>query len=237
MELLPEFEQQQLRSGNLIEDAVTSHEETEIPDKFDVPQIQDSRSTSLLIPLAPNSSLVPPHKDHTTSLFSSSILGTSAKIGMPFPNTGPELGNFNSPSYHHEGLLTNNERVPTHQAKIGKILRYDNTPTPRNHRSRFMNSSALKGFSRTSPSNSQDNVQDKILSGVERNLLFGHDQTTSPMYSQKTTANPVTRSTLGSPIEFANDLPNMYSRNVQSHKDDRSWNIGSTNDLMDVSRR
>ncbi|KAL3039555.1 hypothetical protein AAZX31_01G193600 [Glycine max] len=231
LELLPEVEQQQLRSGNLTEGVVTSCEEVEIPDKFDVPQIQDFLSTSLLIPSSVNSSLML-HKDHPTGLLSSLTLGTSAKIGMSFPTTGTELGNFGSLSYHHDGLFTNNERVPSHQRKIGKNLRNDNSPTPRNHRIRFMNGSPLKGFTRTSPSNSQENRPDKISPGVEQN-----NQTTSPMESWKATVNPVTRSTLSYPKEFANDLSNVSSKNVQSHKDERSWNMGSTNDPMDVSRR
>lgn len=233
LELLPDIEQQQIRNGNLNEDDVTSHGVAEIPDKFDVTQIQDSRSTSLLIPSSANPSLVL-HKDHTTGLLGSTF-GTKAKLGTPFPTTGPELGNFNPPSYHHEVLSSNYERVPNHQGKISKVLRFDNTPTQRNHRIRFMNGSPPKGFSRTPPSNSQENVRHKILPGVEQNLLFGHDQTTSPMYSWKATPNPATRSTHNFPKEVANDLPNMYSRNVQSHKDDRSWNIGSNDDPMDVS--
>ncbi|KAL5099019.1 hypothetical protein RYX36_003346 [Vicia faba] len=233
LELLPEVEREQLRSGNLIEDAATSHGVAEITDKFDVHQVQDSTSTSLLIPSSGNPSLLL-HKDHTSTFLGSSTLATSAKIGIPFPHTGPERGNFINSSYPREGLLTNNERVPSCQGKIGKILRYDNTPTPRNHRIRLMNGSPPKAFSR-SASSSQENVRDKILPGVERNLLFGHDQTTSPMFSWKATANSVTRSTLSSPKEFANDLPNMYSKNVQSHKDDNSWKVMSTNDPMDVS--
>ncbi|XP_061368262.1 E3 ubiquitin-protein ligase HOS1 [Gastrolobium bilobum] len=234
LELMPEVEQQQLRSGNWTEGAVIS-QEVEIPDKFDVPQFPDSRSTSLLIPSSANSSLML-HRDQTTGLLNSSTLGTSTKISMPFPTTGPELGTYGSPSIRHEGLFTNNEAVPNHQGKIGKILRYDNTPTPRSHRIRFMNGSPLKGYNRKSPSNFQENVPDKISPGVERKLLFGHNQITSPMYSSKATANPATRSTLSYPKEFANDFPNMSSWNVQSHKDGVSWNIGSTDDPMDVSR-
>ncbi|CAK8539507.1 unnamed protein product [Lathyrus sativus] len=234
LELLPEVEREQLRSGNLIEDAATSHGVAEIPDKFDVHQVHDSTSTSLLIPSSANPSLML-HKDHTSTLLGSSTLASSAKIGTPFPTTGPELSNFINPSHPHEGLLTNNERVSNRQGKIGKFLRYDNTPTPRNHRIHLMNGSPPKAFSR-SASRSQENVRDKILPGVERNLLFGHDQTTSPMFSWKATANSVSRSKLNSPKEFANDLPNTYnSTNVQSHKDDNSWNVMSTNDPMDVS--
>lgn len=233
LELLPEVEQEQLRSGNLNESAATSHGVVEIPDKSDVHQVQDSTSTSLLIPSSANHSLML-HKDHTTALLGSSTLATSAKIGTPFPTTGSELGSFISPSHPHEGLFANNERVSSHQGKIAKILRYDNTPTPRNHRICLTNGSRPKGFSR-SPSNSQENVPDKVLPGLERNLLFGHDQTSSPMFSWKATASPVARSTLSSPKEFANNIPNMYSRNLQSHKDDNSWNLGSTNDPMDVS--
>ena len=148
MELLPEVEREQLKSGNLIEDAATSHGVAEIPNKFDVHQVQDSTSTSLLIPSSANPSLML-HKDHTPTLLGSSTLATSAKIGTPFPTTGPELGNFINSSHPHEGLLTNNERVSSRQAKIGKILRYDNTPTPRNHRIRRMNGSPPKAFSRS----------------------------------------------------------------------------------------
>lgn len=216
--------------------AVTFREEVEIRDKYDVPQVQDSLSTSLLIPSSANSSLML-HRDRTSGLLSSSTLGTPTKIGMSFPSTGPELGNFGSSAYHCDGLFTNNERFPSHQGKIGKNVRYDSTPTPRNHRIRFMNGSPLKGFNRTSPSHSQENMPDKISPGFERSLPFGHNQTTSPMYSWKDTVNPVARSTLSHPQEFANDLPNISSRNVQSHKDDRSWNMGSTNDPMDVSQR
>ncbi|XP_014521057.1 E3 ubiquitin-protein ligase HOS1 isoform X1 [Vigna radiata var. radiata] len=233
LELLPEVEQQQLRSGNLTEGAVSSSEEVEVPDKFDIPQIPDSLSTSLLIPSSVNSSLLL-HRDHPTGLLSSSTFGTSAKIGMSFPNTGPELGNFGSSSHHHDGLFTSSERVLSHQGKISKNFRFDNTPT--NNRIHFMNGSPLKGFKRTSPSNSHDNVSDKVSPGVERNLRFGHNQTTSsPLYSWKAGVNPVTRSTLSYPKEFANDLPNVSGRSVRSHKDDRSWNVGSTDDPMDVS--
>ncbi|WVZ10935.1 hypothetical protein V8G54_015465 [Vigna mungo] len=99
-----------------------------------------------------------------------------------------------------------------------------------------MNGSPLKGFKRTSPSNSHDNMSDKVSPGVERNLRFGHNQTTSsPLYSWKAAVNPVIRSTPSYPKEFANDLPNVSSRSVRSHKDDRSWNVGSTDDPMDVS--
>jgi E3 ubiquitin-protein ligase HOS1 len=235
LELLPEVEQEQLKSGNLNEGAATSHGVAEIPDKFVIHRVQDSTSTSLLIPSSANPSLML-HKDHTNGLLGSSTLATSAKTGTPFPTTVPELGNFISPSYTHEGFFTDSERVSSRQGKIGKILRYDNTPTPRNHKIRLTNGTPSKGFSR-SPSSSQENVRDKILPGVEQNLLFGHDQTTSPVFSWKATANPVTRSTLSCPKQFANDLPNMYSRNVQSHKDDNSWNLVSTNDPMDVSLR
>ena len=236
LELLPEVEQQQLRSGNLTEGAVTSHEEVTIPGKFDIPQIQDSRATSLLIPSSTDSSLML-HRDHTFGLLSSSTLGTSTKIGMPFPTTGPELGSFGTPSHHRGGLITSNMRVPNHQGKSGKILRYDNTPTPKNHRIRIMNDSALKGADRTSPNNSQENMPDKISPGVGWNLLFGQNKKTSPMYSRKASANTVTRSMLSYPKEFADDFPNISSRTVQSHKNDRSWNTVSANDPMDVSWR
>ncbi|CAL0314315.1 unnamed protein product [Lupinus luteus] len=233
LELLPETEQHKLRSGNLTEDTVTSHEEVEVPAKFDVPPIQDSRSTSLLIPSSANSSSMR-HNDHTTGLLSSSTLGTSTKLGIPFPTTGPELGNFGSPSYRHEGLLISNESVANNRGKTGNVLRYDNTPTPRNRRIRFRNGSPLKGVNRTSPSSSQENKVEKIPPGVEHNLLFGNYQTTP--HGRGAKAKHDTRSGRSYSKEFANDLPNMSSWNVKAHKDDRIWNVESTGDPMEVSQ-
>ncbi|KAE9606887.1 hypothetical protein Lal_00026169 [Lupinus albus] len=235
LELLPEIEQQKLRSGILTEEAGTFREETEIPAQFDVPPITDSRSTSLLIPSSANSSSML-QNNHTNGLLSSSTSGTSTKLGIPFPTPGPELNNIRSPSYHHEGLITSIERVPNNRGKIGKILRYDNTPTPRSRKIRLMNDSLLKGVNRTSPSSFQENKVDKFLPGVKQNLFSGFYQTTPhPTYSGKAIANPDTRSRRSSLKEFANDLPNMPTWNIQAHSDDRSWNVESTNDPMEVS--
>ncbi|KAF7828448.1 E3 ubiquitin-protein ligase HOS1 [Senna tora] len=232
LELLPEVEQRQLRSGKLTEGAVTSDVEVEIPAQSDDTQIQDSRSTSLLVPSSANSTLVM-HADHTTGLSRSSTYDTSRKIGRA-SSIGPELGRFGSPSSHREWLFTSNDRGSKHQGNLGKNLRYD-TSTPRNHRIRSMNGSPLRGVNRTSPSNSQD-TQDKISTRDGWNQFLGHDQNSSPMYSWKATANPVTGSTPNYSKESTNDLLlNMSSRKSQSHKDDRNWNVASSDDPMDVS--
>lgn len=236
LELLPEVEQRQLRSGKLTESAVTSEVEGEILAKSDVPKIRDSRSTCLLVPSSANSTLVM-HADHTTGLLRSSTYETATKIGRA-SSISPELGRFGSHSSHREWLFANNDRRPKHQGNLGKNFRYDSS-TPRNHRIHSMNGSPLKGVNRTSPSNSQDNMPDKISTGDGWNQVLGHNQNSSPMYSWKATANPVTGSTLSHSKEFANDLLlNMSSRRkAQLHKDDRNWNVGSCDDPMDVSWR
>ncbi|XP_015963621.1 E3 ubiquitin-protein ligase HOS1 [Arachis duranensis] len=233
LELLPEVEQQQLRSGNLTEGGITSHEEVTIPAKIDVPRTRESRSMSLLIPSSTDSSDML-HGDHTFGLLSSSTLGTSTKLGMPFPTIGPEFGNFGTPSDRHEGLIPSNMRFSNNQGKSGKIPRYDHTPTPKNHRIRFMNDSALKGANKTSPNNSQENMRDK-MSPDERSALFSHTKKASPMYSLKASASPVIGSMRSHSKEFADNFPNISSKSVQSHKGDRSWNAASANDPMDVS--
>ncbi|XP_016201462.1 E3 ubiquitin-protein ligase HOS1 [Arachis ipaensis] len=233
LELLPEVEQQQVRSGNLTEGGITSHEEVTIPAKIDVPRTRESRSTSLLIPSSTDSSDML-HGDHTFGLLSSSTLGTSTKLGMPFPTIGPEFGNFGTPSDRHEGLITSNMRFSNNQGKSGKILRYDHTLTPKNHGIRFMNDSALKGANKTSPNNSQENMRDK-MSPDERSALFSHTKKASPMYSLKASASPVIGSMRSHSKEFADNFPNISSKSVQSHKGDRSWNAASANDPMDVS--
>ncbi|MED6137232.1 hypothetical protein PIB30_063145 [Stylosanthes scabra] len=220
-----EVEQQQLRSGNLTQGGVTSHEEVTIPSKMDVPQTRESRSTSLLIPSSTDSSDML-HGDHTFGLLSSSTLGTSNKLGMPFPTIGPEFGSFGTPSDRHEGLITSKMRFSNNQGESGKILRYDHTPTPKNHRIRFVNDSALKGSNRTSPNDSRENMPDRI-SPDEGSV---HTKKSSPMYSLKTSATPLVGSLRSHSKEFADDLPNnnISSRSVQSH-------ISYNNDPMDVS--
>lgn len=236
LDLLPEVEQRQLKSGKLVGGAVTSDVEVENPVKSDVSQIHDSRLTSLLVPSSANSTLVL-HADHTSGLSRSSTHETSTKIGRAFSSVGPELGRFGSPSTHREWLFTNNERGPKHVGNSGKNLRYD-TSTPRNHRIYSMNGSPLKGINKTSPSNSPDNMLDKISIGDGWDQFLGHNQNSSPMYSRKAASNPITGSTLDHSKKIANGpLSNMSSRKAQQHKDDQNWNVASSDDPMDVSWR
>ncbi|XP_028762702.1 E3 ubiquitin-protein ligase HOS1-like [Neltuma alba] len=227
LELLPEVKQRQLRSGDFTEGAATSDMEGESPSKSDGPQIQDSRLTSLLVPLSANSTHVL-GVDHTTGLLRSSTYETPSKVS----GISPELGRFGSPS--HEWLFTNSERRPKYQSNTGKNLKYD-ALTRRNHRIHSMNGSPVRGVSRSPPSHSQDNMQDKISTGDEWNQFLGHNAISNPMYPWKATANPVTRTTLKDSTELANDLRNTSGRKVQSHRDDRSWNRAPSDDPMDVS--
>ncbi|KAI4315224.1 hypothetical protein L6164_028058 [Bauhinia variegata] len=214
LELLPDVEQRKLKSGKLAKGAAGSHEEVEMPA---VPHIEDSRPASLLIPSSGDSSLVL-NPDHADGLLRSSTFEMSTKVVGPFTPTVSELANFGSPSFLHEQLFSNNERGLKRQGNTGKSLRLENTLTPRNHRVRFKNGSPLKGVSRTSPGNSQDNMLDVISQGIGQNHYFGQNQNTSPLYSLKTTANSVSRSTFS-----------------HSYNDDRSLNAVSSDDAMDVS--
>lgn len=234
LELLPEFEQQQIRSAKLTEVAVTSDVEVEIPTKSDLPQIPDSRSTSLLVPSSASSTLVM-EPDYPTSLLRSSTYETSTKFGRA-SSIGPELSRFGSPSSQREWLFTNNVRGLKHQGNLGENIQYD-TSTPRNNRVHSMNGSPLIGVNRTSPSSSQENMPDKTSMGDGWNPFLGQNQNGSPMFSRRA-ASPVTGSTLTPSKEFANGLlPSMSNRKVQSHTDDRNWNVASSDDPMDISWR
>ncbi|KAI4327152.1 hypothetical protein L6164_019648 [Bauhinia variegata] len=214
LELLPDVEQRQLKSGNLAEGAAGSLEEVEMPA---LPHIEDSRPTSLLIPSPGNSSLVL-DADHANCLLRSTTFERSTNVVKPFTTAGPGCGNLGSSSLPHERLFSNSERGLKHQGSIGKSLRFDSTSTPRNQRIRFKNGSPQKGVNRTSPSNSRDNMLDVNSQGVERNPYFGRNQNTSPLYSLKATANSVGRSTFS-----------------HSYNDDRSRNVASSDDPVDVS--
>lgn len=226
MDLLPEVKQRQLRSGDFTEVAANSDMEVESPSKSDAPQIQETRLTSLLVPLSANSTNVL-GVDNSSGLLRSSNYETPTKVGHSFSGINPELGRFGSPS--HERLFTNSDRWPKYQSNAGKSTRYD-TATQGNYRIHSMNSSAVRGFSRTSPSHSQDNVQDKISTGDGRNMFLGYnlDDIDSP---------PVPRSNVNNSAEFNNDLRNLSSRKVQPLRDDRNWNVAPSEDPMDVSWR
>ncbi|KAI9076548.1 hypothetical protein K1719_041534 [Acacia pycnantha] len=218
LELLPEVKQRQLRSRDFAEGAATSDMEVESPSKSDVPQIQDPRLTSLLVPLSANSSHVQGIDNTTGFLRSSSTYETPTKVGQAFSGIGSELGRFGSPS--HEWLFTNIERRPKYQSNPGKSLRHD-TLTKRNHVIHSMNDSPGRGFDRTSPSHSQDNMQDKISTGDGWNQFLGYNSNGRP---------PVTRSTVNDSTEFVDGLRNMSSRKAQSHRDDRNWNMAPSDD-------
>ena len=234
LKLLPEVEQQQLRSGKLTEDALTSNGEVEKSTHSDAPQIQEYRATSLLVPSSANSSLL--LTDHTTGLLRSSTFETSKKSG-PYTAAGPKLGKFAPLSPLHGRVHSNKERGQNHQGSVGNNPGYDNNAASRNYRIQFMNSLRPKGIYRTSPTNSQDNVLDKTSPRLERSQFHGHNKNTSPSYSWKATPNSFTRSTLDHSKDTNDLLPHMVTRNVKSHKDDRSWNVASSDDLMDVSWR
>ncbi|KAK4262578.1 hypothetical protein QN277_028123 [Acacia crassicarpa] len=223
LELLPEVKQRQLRSGDFTEGAASSNVEVESPSKSDVPQIQDPRLTSLLVPLSANSSHVQGVDNTTGLLRSSSTYETPTKVGQAFSGISSELGRFGSPSL--DWLFTNSERRPKYQSNPGKSLRHD-TLTKRNHVIHSINGSPGRGFDRTSQSHSQDNMRDKISTGDGLNQFLGYNSNGSP---------PVTRSTVNNSTEFVDGLRNMSSRKAQSHRDDRNWNMAPSDDPMDAS--
>ncbi|XWS62022.1 hypothetical protein CRYUN_Cryun07bG0175100 [Craigia yunnanensis] len=84
----------------------------------------------------------------------------------------------------------------------------------------------------------QEKQSDKIISEGEQNGFVNQVHNTSPPYSRRLTANPVSTpsSNYGLFKGSANTLPsNISGKRGQSDRDDGHWNVPPTEDLVDVS--
>ncbi|KAJ7952544.1 E3 ubiquitin-protein ligase HOS1 [Quillaja saponaria] len=234
LELLPEVKRQQLRSGKLPEPAVPSQEEAEIPEKADLPDIQDPKSISLLIPSSANSSYLL-HTDHTSGFLRPSIFETASRLGGSVYSFGSEFSNFGS---SHERLVSNTERGLMPLGSIEDSFRYDSTVSPRTHQTNFMDTSPFKGKNRSSAGNPTYNIFGKLSPAAEQNGILFQNRYTSPLNSYRATANSYTRTTRNREFskDFARDLdPNTSTKIAQPDREVRPWIMVSPDDLMDAS--
>ncbi|KAJ7003442.1 E3 ubiquitin-protein ligase HOS1-like [Populus alba x Populus x berolinensis] len=225
IKLLPKIQQEQLKTGKLSPEIHnTSGEEVEIQERADLPLAQEPKSSSLLISLPADSSLVSQTNNNVT--VKPAALKTPPRFGASIKSPHLEMGNYDSSSVLHQRLFSTPERTQKYQVSFNKNFKLDGISTPGIHQGSHMKTTPLKETSRTSlevlpNSNLHHSLFDEISPEREQNGFPKQLRNTTPPYSHRITANPVAMS--GS----NNGLPN--------DKNDRSRNKGSIGDPKDIA--
>jgi len=225
--LLPKIQQEQLKTGKLSPEIHnTSGEEVEILERADLPLAQEPKSSSLLISLPADSSLVSQTNNNVT--VKPAALKTPPRFGASIKSPHLEMGNCDSSSVLHQRLFRTPERTQKYQVSFNKNFKFDGISTPGIHQDSHMKTTPLKETSRTSlevlpNSNLHHSLFDEVSPEREQNGFPKQLRNTTPPYSHRITANPVAMT--GS----NNGLPN--------DKNDRSRNKGSIGDPKDIAWR
>jgi E3 ubiquitin-protein ligase HOS1 len=227
MELLPEVQRQQVKSGKLPETAVNFGEEVEMAAKSDLARVQEPILTSLLIPSSTDSSLVL-RTDHTAPFVRSLVFETPTRLRGSVNNHRSEHVKYGSPSILHERGLK-----PI--GSISKDFKLDDTFTPGTHRVSPLNASPLREISKANYSNLQDASPE-----TEQNGFINQFLNTSPTYSHRVTSNRVSTpsSNYGLFKDSVDGLDtNLSGKRIQSDRDYGHWNVVSLDESMDISFR
>lgn len=240
MELLPEGQRQQVKTGKLLDISAASDNEFQIQTS-DIPKIPEPNSSLLLLPTSTISSLAP-RMDHMVSPSKPSVFETPSKLGGAVNNSRFGLGNYNSPSIFHGSSFTNIERGQKPQTGISTNFKFDDISTPQSLRRFSPMNASLKEINRSSSrvlqkSNFQGNHFDKVSPEAEQDGFTNEFKSTSPP-SRRITANPATTpgSEHGLFKDAAQDLnPNISGKRVLSDGPDRPWSVVPSSNAMEVS--
>ncbi|CAL5441965.1 unnamed protein product [Camellia sinensis] len=184
IELLPEVQQQEAKTGKLPEIAVSPVNDTGIPARSDPANFQEPNSTSLLVPASIDSSLLF-RMEKAIPSSKHSVLETPSKLGG-FSNISHfELGNHGTPSILQGSFFTNAERVLKPQGGASKKFKFEDTRTPGIRHVSAMMVTPLKEFNRSSsrlPQNRtfQDHQFDEVSPEKEENGFTHRLQNTRP---------------------------------------------------------
>ncbi|CAN6580659.1 unnamed protein product [Malus baccata var. baccata] len=237
MELLPEVQRQEIKSGKFPEVTVTTSSEVETA-AASLPEVQKSQSISMLIPSSIDSSLGL-WSDCVNPSWKPSISETPKKRVGLVDSYRSELGN--NGSILHEKLLGNSETQWKPDDSINKAFNFEDASTPGIHwatppssvKDRKKSSSRILSNSRL-----QDNQYARMSPETERNKRFNPFQNTSPSNFYSADSNPVTTpsSNRGLFKDSAADLHrSVNSKGFQRDRDNRTWNMASKDDPMDIS--
>lgn len=238
--LLPEVQQQQVKTGKLPE-LIPPDNEVDAPEISDIPKRQEPILTSLLVPSV-NSSLGFRVENAIPSLRPSFNATPSKVVGSVNPqfNFRKYASTFSSQA----SLFDNAERVPKSLNGIAKNFKFDDIMSPASHNVSSVIATPLKEFNRSSSRNPRNShLHDEQLSRVSpekgKNKFTNQFQNTSP-YSRRVAADPIISPSRSHGLlkDSAQDsYLNASGKNVPSDKPDKNWAGAPSGDLMDISSR
>ncbi|TYG77579.1 hypothetical protein ES288_D03G205700v1 [Gossypium darwinii] len=236
IELLPEVLQQQVKTGTLPDIVVTFGQENEMPARSGLPELQEPEPAPLLVPSTSDSILLQPDLSTTSSPAVSEI----PKIFGGYVN-GSHVGsgNHRSLSILHGRLFVGPETISN--VEVGKSFNFEGISSPGIHRVSPTYATPLNGISQSSSRelpirHLQEKQSDKIISEGEQNGFVNQVHNTSPPYSRRVTANPVSMPSSNYSLKgSANNLPsNISGKRGQSNRDDSYWTVPPNEYLTDV---
>ncbi|XP_050376166.1 E3 ubiquitin-protein ligase HOS1 [Argentina anserina] len=238
MDLLPEVQRQQVKDGKAPEIATNTSSDVEMLETS-IPNVQGSKSTSLLIPSSTDSSAAL-WTDQKTTLWNPAISETPQKRGGTAYLS--EIGNF-SPSGLHGRLSTYSETRLKADISIKKTFNFEDASTPL---SRVGRAPAARDTNRSSSDlfssyHLCDNQYGTLSPEVEHDVFltpFQTFQNASPSHYQRITTNPVTTTSSNNGLfedPTRNLYPNLSRKNFRSDRDVRPWLTASKDDPMDTS--
>lgn len=237
LELLPEVEQQQLKTGGLPEDTVLCRNEADLQREAETPGQQDRATAVSSTSSSLHSSILFP-TEHGTS-FRSSNSGISKTDGYA-GDTQFDLVNLASPSISHGKFFTPSERLPRTPFNTVPNFKLDDMLTPG---IRSVRGQPIKDVGRTPSRLFQGDLRDTQLDEVPlpavQNGVYGQFPKVSPPNSRRVMAKPAT-------TPFCNrglfdDSPQdryktAYGKRLSPGEDsDRPRNTVISADLMDIS--
>ncbi|GAB4850812.1 hypothetical protein Ancab_030112 [Ancistrocladus abbreviatus] len=236
VQLLPEVQQQQLKSGKLSEGTVWQFNNINIAREADVLETQAGAATILSMSSSPEPSL---QMDDKNSSFRPSGFGSS-KLAGSWSNSHFEIGKFASPLSTSGTLSTNAERGLKGQFGIVKNFKVGNILTPAVHENNSRRLSKAKEINRTSvlQGDLQDLQGDEFSPEVDQNGLYERFPEISPPYSRRIMAKPF--STPSSNSALLNGSPQERFTTASSKRRlaaevDKTWAGVSSVDEMDIS--
>lgn len=225
MELLPEVQRQQVKSGQLPEIAASSVENIEMPAKSDFTMVQEPTSTSLLIPSSTSSLGL--GMDHLTPFSRSSVFENQTRLPGSINVHHSEVIKYGSQSIlYGRGLRP--------RSSINKDFNL-NDSTPETRRVSLMNASLSREINRATFGNLQNSSPEMEQNGFINQL---HDA--SPLYSYRLSSNPIgtPSSNQGLFKDSGGGLNSSFTgKRIQSDRDYRLWNGASSDDQMEISWR
>ncbi|PSS11557.1 E3 ubiquitin-protein like [Actinidia chinensis var. chinensis] len=172
IDLLPEVQQQEAKTGKLPEIAVYPVDESEIPDRSDLPKVKETNLASLLVPASIDSSLILQMDKETTSK-KPSVMETPSKFGVFATNSNSEHGNHASPSFPQGSFFSNSERILKPRSGMSKKFKFEDIRTSGIRHVSPMTATPPKEFNRSSSrvpyTSSQDHQFDEVSPEKEEN--------------------------------------------------------------------